>query len=255
MPPPAVPPPEPRRASWADGDGERPVLVWCADRPLRCASSGPLGGGVGERRWVINAEVALDYGRLDPEVHLAEIAAALGLPAGEGTGLLTAARVLDVATAADGGAWCAATVGLTHPTWAAAPDGEWTPWRPGTVNLVCAVPAPLSDAALVNAVATATEAKVQALLEAGVPGTGTASDAIVVCCPPGGTEPFGGPRSPWGARLARAVHAAVAEGTARFLARSSVPGGYSSSSTSAAPVRGSEDTATQAARAPRRRSS
>jgi len=68
--------------------------------------------------------VALDYGRLDPEVHLAEIAAALGLPAGEGTGLLTAARVLDVATAADGGAWCAATVGLSHPTWAAAPDGD-----------------------------------------------------------------------------------------------------------------------------------
>ncbi|HLT68858.1 MAG TPA: adenosylcobinamide amidohydrolase, partial [Acidimicrobiales bacterium] len=159
---------------------------------------------------------------------------------------------------ADGGAWCAATVGLSHPTWAAAPDGEWTPWRPGTVNLVCAVPAPLSDAALVNAVATATEAKAQALLEAAVPGTGTASDAVVVCCPPGGTEPFGGPRSPWGARLARAVHAAVAEGTARFLARSAGRSGgdaYSSSSTSAAPVRGSEDTATQAARAPRRRSS
>jgi adenosylcobinamide amidohydrolase len=70
----------------------------------------------------------------------------------------------------------------------------------------------------VNAVATATEAKVQAMIEAGVPGTGTASDAIAVCCPPGGREPYGGPRSEWGARLARAVHAAVATGTARYLA-------------------------------------
>ena len=75
------------------------------------------------------------------------------------------------------------------------------------------------DAALANALVTATEAKAQALFEAGVPGTGTASDAVAVCCPPGGTEPYGGPRSTWGARLARAVHAAVEGGTKRFLAR------------------------------------
>ena len=80
---------------------------------------------------------------------------------------------------------------------------------------MCWVPAPLADAALVNAVVTATEAKAQALLEAGVPGTGTASDAIVVCCPPGGTEAYGGPRSAWGARLARAVHGAVPPGVER----------------------------------------
>ena len=61
-------------------------------------------------------------------------------------------------------------------------------------------PTPRSSTPLV----TATEAKAQALVEAGVPGTGTASDAVVVCCPPGGTEPYGGPRSVWGARLARA---------------------------------------------------
>nr|MBA3906853.1 adenosylcobinamide amidohydrolase [Pseudonocardiales bacterium] len=81
---------------------------------------------------------------------------------------------------------------------------------------------PLSDAALVNAVVTATEAKVQALAEAGVPGTGTSSDAVCVACPssppPGETGLYGGPRSLWGARVARAVHAAVAEGTADWLA-------------------------------------
>ncbi len=104
------------------------------------------------------------------------------------------------------------------PTWAAAPDGSWSEWVPGTINLVVWVPAPLSDAALANALVTATEAKVQALQEAAVPGTGTASDAVAVCCPPGGTEPYGGPRSEWGARLARAVHAAVGAGTARYLA-------------------------------------
>ncbi len=126
--------------------------------------------------------------------------------------------MLDVVSAADGGVRCDATVGVSTPTWAAAPDGAWSRWQPGTINLVCWVPAPLADAALANAVVTATEAKAQALLEAGVPGTGTASDAVALCCPPGGSEPYGGPRSAWGAPLARAVHAAVRDGTRRFLA-------------------------------------
>ena len=75
------------------------------------------------------------------------------------------------------------------------------------------IPVGLSPAAAVNAVATATEAKVQALVEAGVPGTGTASDAVLVCWSPAlPVEPFAGPRSTWGARIARAVHAAVRRG-------------------------------------------
>jgi adenosylcobinamide hydrolase len=86
----------------------------------------------------------------------------------------------------------------------------------GTINIVVRVPVRLSGAALVNAVATATEAKVQALHETGVRATGTASDAIVVHCPTdGAAETYGGPRSAFGARIARAVHAAVLTG-ARF---------------------------------------
>jgi len=197
--------------------------VWRFDEPLRVLASATLGGGWGERSWLVNAEVDLAYDCADPAGDLRAVAQRLGLDPDAGAGLLTAARVLDVACTDDTGAQCAATVGLTHPTWAAGPEGDWSRWSPGTVNLVCWVPQPLTDAALVNAVATATEAKTQALLGAGVPGTGTASDAIVVCCPAAPADPAddaarsAGPRSTWGARLARAVHAAVAEGTRRYL--------------------------------------
>ena len=144
--------------------------------------------------------------------------------------MLTAASVADMATASECGVRCDATVGLSFPVWAAAPQDarpSAVDWRPGTINLVCALPVALCDAALVNAVVTATEAKAQALLEAGVPGTGTASDALVVCCPDkddGAIDPelFCGPRSAWGARLARAVHGAVSEGVARYLAAEAV---------------------------------
>jgi adenosylcobinamide amidohydrolase len=83
----------------------------------------------------------------------------------------------------------------------------------GTINIVAVVPVAMTDAALVNAVMTMTEAKTQALLEAGFPCTGTASDALCLAVPnTGPQELFGGPRSPWGARLARAVHTSVRRG-------------------------------------------
>jgi adenosylcobinamide hydrolase len=195
-----------------DEDGEElPVAVLRFGRPLRTISSSPLGGGIGERRWVLNAQVHRDYARTDPDAHLAGLARRFDLD-GEGVGMLTAARVRSLQRAEDGGVEVAATVGLGLPTWAAAPDVH-AGQRAGTINIVAVVPARLSDAALVNAVATATEAKAQALWEAGVAATGTASDAVCVVAATGGrVEAFGGPRSVWGARLARAVHAAVLEG-------------------------------------------
>jgi adenosylcobinamide amidohydrolase len=75
------------------------------------------------------------------------------------------------------------------------------------------IPERLSDAALVNAVATATEAKAQALHDLGLDATGTATDAVCIACPDDGRpHAFGGPRSIWGSRLARAVHQAVLAG-------------------------------------------
>jgi adenosylcobinamide amidohydrolase len=188
--------------------GGSPVLVWRLPAPLLTISSGPLGGGVGERGWVLNATVPDGYARHDPDVHLAELAAGLGL-AGAGTGFLTAVDVREAVHRTEGGVAASVTTGVGHPTWAAAPAAVAAA-GPGTINAVCFVPVRLSPAALVNAVATVAEAKAQALWDAGVPGTGTSTDATAVLCPPDGpAEPFGGPRSPAGAALARVVHSAV----------------------------------------------
>jgi adenosylcobinamide amidohydrolase len=214
-----------------------PALVWAPGGGWRMISSAVEGGGIGERCWWLNTQVDRAYGRMDPQQHVLEIAAELGL-AGPGVGLLTAAEVQHATAAEDGGVRAVATVGLGLPVPAAAPDdviaseapaayvtGPYVPpvYLPGTINVLVVVPVPLSDAALVNLVITVTEAKTQALFEAGVPGTGTSSDAVCLACPvattDGAPEPFGGPRSPWGARSARAVHRAVAEGTAGWLDR------------------------------------
>ncbi|MFJ6613966.1 adenosylcobinamide amidohydrolase [Streptomyces sp. NPDC091289] len=190
-------------------------LVWRLGPGVRVCSSAVLGGGIGPRAWILNAQVPGGYPRLDPDRHLAEIAVAEGLT-GPGAGLLTAADVAAYTTGHDGGVTATVTAGLGVRGWAAAPeDAEASPFRPGTVNIVVTLPVALSDAALVNAVATATEAKVQALLDAGLDCSGTPTDAVCVAAPepgPDGGEPFAGPRSPWGARIARAVHTAVLAG-------------------------------------------
>ncbi len=196
--------------------GDRPLLLWPLPTPSRVISSGPLGGGVGLRNWVINATVEPDYGRTDPAVHLGELAEALGVR-GDGVGLLTAVDVGDAVTVEHAGVTATATTGVGHPTWAVqqvpAVGFEHEPYRAGTINIVVHCPVALTDAALVNLVGTVTEAKTQALLNYGVSGTGTATDTVTVLCPPSApAESFGGVRSVWGARAARAVFDAVHAG-------------------------------------------
>jgi adenosylcobinamide amidohydrolase len=195
-------------------------LVWRLGPPMLAASTAPAGGGIGPRDWVVNAQVPRDYGRRDVEAHVRELAEGLGL-AGPGVGMLTAADVGRAVRTVEGGVRVEATVGLTLPVWAAAPceldpdAAAPAPAAPGTINVVVFVPVRHRDAALANLLCTVTEAKAQALFEGGVPGTGTASDAVTVLCPADGdAEPFGGPRSTFGAAVARAVHAAVGTGMA-----------------------------------------
>jgi adenosylcobinamide hydrolase len=193
---------------------ETDVLVWRLKRAMLCASTAAVGGGLGLRHWVLNAEVASDYDRHDLDQHVAELVTALDL-VGSGVGMLTAARVRRSQRASDDGVDVEATVGLSRPTWAASDEGaQFGLPSAGTVNIVAFVPVRLAEGALLNAIATATEAKSQALFEAHIPATGTASDAVSILCEMDGEcERFGGPRSVWGGRLARAVHRAVLAGT------------------------------------------
>lgn len=214
----------------ADADA-RAARVWRFADGRRSLSSATVGGGWSRVDWLLNIGVFGDYARTDLAAHAAEVVASLGLD-GTGQVLLTAADVTMGVEALCEDVLVDATVGITKPTWAADADGtfshrvdgDWSPATveveersgtptPGTINIVVQVPVPLTPAAAVNAVMTATEAKTQAMIEAGIPGTGTASDAVTVLWPDGpSAEAFAGPRSTWGARIARTVHRALVHG-------------------------------------------
>ena len=203
----------------AEDGHDLPFVVWHLDPPRRVLSSGVLGGGSTTASWVLNATVARGYDRSDPDAHLADLAASIGL-AGSGVAMMTAVDVGELVHHVDAGVHAWATVGVEQPQWAAAPALGWHEHPTsvvGTINIVVDVPVALGPAAIVNAVATATEAKVQALVERGLAGTGTPTDSVTICCEvsDGAAEPYAGPRSVWGSRIARAVHSAVAAGLAQ----------------------------------------
>lgn len=210
----------PSIADLPSSSGARAVASWVFDSPRASLSSAPVGGGTAAIDWLLNVGVPAGYDRTDLGDHARDVARRLGLT-GTGAAMLTAVDVHRMVRADDDEVVVDATVGVTKPTWAADVDGAHGHrvdgrWEPGTINIVVQVPVALSPAAAVNAVVTVTEAKTQALVEAGVPGTGTASDAVTVVWPAAlPVEAFAGPRSTWGARIARAVHAAVREGLER----------------------------------------
>lgn len=193
------------------GPDHRHVLCWrFPQRPL-ALSSASVGGGLSRPAWLVNIGVPQGYSRTDLAAHAAEVAAGIGLD-GPGVALFTAHDVRLHHRAEHEGVRVTATVGATRPTWPADLTDTVKRWTPGTINIIATLPVRLEDAALVQAAVTLTEAKCQALIDAGVPGTGTASDALaVLVAPDGPAEPFAGVRSTWGHRLAIATHAAVTE--------------------------------------------
>ena len=193
--------------------GHRGALVWRGGAPFWGLSAGAGGGGLSQIDWALNIGVASDYGRTDLVEHAGEVAAELDL-SGAGVAMFTAVDLSRSFSADCEGVLVDATVGISHPTWAAdSAQGTATSSVPGTINLVVRMPVALDPGAAVNAVITVTEAKAQALGDRGVPGTGTATDAVTVTWPSGGApERFAGPRSQWGSRLGQAVYRAVWSG-------------------------------------------
>ncbi|WP_370328444.1 adenosylcobinamide amidohydrolase [Euzebya sp.] len=214
--------------------GDRVVLQ--LDPPRRCVASTIVGGGVGTVRSWLNLQVPLDYARTDPVDHL--LAESDGLP-GPVAATMTAAEVGDVVDVREGRAWVIATVGLSVPLAAAGDLPPWigpAPQALGTINIAAVLDRPLTDAGLVNAVQTLTEAKAQALAACGIPAlnhdgpaTGTATDSVLVACAgPGdhGVHPreaapsdFAGTATPIGHDLAVATHRCITEGVARWRRR------------------------------------
>jgi adenosylcobinamide amidohydrolase len=207
---------------------EQRLLVVRLPGPHRTLSWAVCGGGLGRAtavawRHVTNDELSPG---VDPARLLSRALADAGLDGA--VGMLTARDLstFDCVTrqAGDQAARCVATVGMGNALSAGDPPG---PFVPGTINVLLQVALPLSDAALIELIALAAEARTAAVLEARLPSrrsarlaTGTGTDCIVVAAPDAGGvgAPYAGKHTLVGALAGAATREAVTRGVRRWLA-------------------------------------
>ncbi|MEQ9259084.1 MAG: adenosylcobinamide amidohydrolase [Roseovarius sp.] len=200
---------------WLEFDlgGEMRVLSWAVNRP----------GLVGARRilWreVRNADLTEE---LDVEVWLEAELLARG--AADAVTFLTSCDIgrFRQAEARVGGveALALATVGLSNAERVGhrlAPESrDW-----GTINVALRLSCGLTEAAMLEAMSIATQARTAAVMEAHLPlapgpATGTGTDCVAVAAPEG-AERYAGLHTEIGEAVGRAVYTAVREGARDWL--------------------------------------
>ena len=205
-------------------DAEAVVLTSAS--PLRVVSSAAVGGGMVQARAIVNLHVPKNHPCGNPEADVARFCRERGIPTPY-VGLLTSAwtEKADLSIEAANGITVLAvvTVGLGNPV--AAGVSPVALGLPSTINTIVVIDGDPEPGALVNAVITATEAKILALAEAGIRSpegglaSGTSTDAVVIAATGRGRScRFGGPASELGWLIARAVGVATRRGISRWRA-------------------------------------
>lgn len=194
---------------------------------LQVLSSAILGGGRREADTFINRKVPLDYAAERPDDEMRRHLIETGYDPARTVGLLTAAKLTHASIVSDTADGCRLAAAVTAGTRNAARAGTFRltfpPYRPGTINTLIFVDGRMTEAAMVNAVITATEAKAAALADAGIreefapelTATGTTTDVVVVAATgsmiDGAIHEYAGSASTLGNAIGRLVYAAVLE--------------------------------------------
>ncbi|OQP05979.1 ABC transporter ATP-binding protein [Geobacillus sp. 46C-IIa] len=208
------------------------AVVLAARTPLRVLSSALVGGGFQWATHFVNRHVGLDYDCRDAEGDMRRYLEQHGFPVARTIGMMTAVDVRDaVWRRKDGEAFSVAvmvTAGVGNAVDAArAWQHQPLVAKPGTINMVVVIGGTLTEAAFVQAVMTATEAKAKALAdrsvydpETGTAATGTSTDSLAVAATQTGrTFAYAGTATELGRVLGRLVYEATVEALDRYERR------------------------------------
>ena len=193
-------------------------LIIHLPQPHQVLSWASLGGGARRAGAIVNHQVTMgDRAATEhPRQYLARLATLLGFKSRMVVAMMTGAdiRKAGYATARRGdltvGAWC--TAGCSNALRIGDPATARLA-QPGTINLALVVSQRLSAAAMVEALAMATEARVAAVHDAGIlstrtkrPATGTGTDCIVIASPARGrAHPYCGKHTLLGELIGKAA--------------------------------------------------
>jgi adenosylcobinamide hydrolase len=137
---------------------------------FRAASTG-INGGISQVSTIFNHTVPSGWDRTEPGKELEKIAAGAGL-APAFFGLLTAVPVQQCCVLQFDYVMVFITAGIRREP----------PESAGTINIIVTSSEGMADAALLETILVATEAKAEALAAQGLPLSGTPTDAVIAAC-------------------------------------------------------------------------
>ncbi|GMK42526.1 adenosylcobinamide amidohydrolase [Paenibacillus sp. CCS19] len=207
-----------------DRDGDRITVVTPVQ--LRTLSNAVFKGGFSSADRLVNWKVPLDYNGVDPQEEIASQLPRWGLELKRSVVLMTAAKLThaSVEEIADSHfkLICITTSGTRNAARAGSDRTVYPAWRAGTINTMLLFDGQMTDAAMVNALMTATEAKAAALQDIGLRdadngliATGTSTDAVILgvsgSSAYGAVHEYAGTATELGAAIGRLVYHTVCE--------------------------------------------
>lgn len=202
---------------------DRPWLLARLPRPMRVLSWAPHAPGFVTTDHVVwrevrNADLALDF---DVETWFAgqmtRHPGAVGMMTSRDIGTFVQRRAVVDGITAD----CLCTLGLSN----AESVGRRLPWHPaeyGTINLLVATDAALTETAMLEALSIAVQARTAGVMAAGLQlatglATGTGTDCVALACDPGEGK-YAGLHTAVGEVIGAAVRGAIEAASADWLA-------------------------------------
>ncbi|WP_326112141.1 adenosylcobinamide amidohydrolase [Paenibacillus macquariensis] len=204
---------------------ERHLLLQ-SPSPIDSLSSSIHGGGMSKIDRIANIYVDRFYECSHPEKDVEKLFQEWGYPLESTAGLLTAVRLAYTSVSEEDGedasVFCCTTAGVSNGARAGSERTTFPVYQPGTINIMLMIDARMTQAAMVNAVITAVEAKTAALADLGIRdaenglvATGTTTDAIVLGVSQSATYPiqhrYCGTATDLGAAIGRVVYGTVIE--------------------------------------------
>jgi len=170
---------------------------------FRAASTG-ISGGLRSVSTLINHTVSPNWNHEDPKKELELVAAGAGIGQ-DFFGLLTAVPVQQCCVLQYDSVTAFITAGIHREP----------PANTGTINIILCSREGLGDAALLESIMVASEAKAEALLGMGLPLTGTPTDAILTGCEGEVKHQYAGRLTDTGRRIREAVLYGIPQAIAR----------------------------------------
>lgn len=194
------------------------MVVLQAPAALRTMSSGVIGAGMGWHKTFVNRHVDRNYNCSDHRKEMADFLREKGFEPSETVGMMTAVKVEDVVYRLyeeDG--WSVlfvVTAGVGNAVDVSNSYSSSYPIRQGTINSWIFVNGELTEEAFIQAIMTATEAKVKVMYEleikdpqTGTLATGTSTDSILIASTQKGKQfEFAGSIAPLGKLIGKGIY-------------------------------------------------